>query len=493
MQKFIRLLPWLLLICLATLLLAGTIHKALTASFTHDESFTYNHYVTAPLADIFSYKLVSPNNHLLNTLLMKTGAHFFGPSEIVLRFPNILAYLGFMLFTLLILKRQNPWLILPLFALLNCNPYLLDFFALARGNGMSYCFLMGSIFFFITWTGSGKLVHYAWSVVFVFLGVLSHFTMIYYILSLFILVNLWPLLQRHFNRGSSDMTVRHFIRINSISAVCIAMLVIIMTAPVLKLLRAGQLFYGGDRGFWKDTVGSLVETFFYGMKYGQFLSVPVQILVLAVTASVAGVVIWIILKRDPALFSANRVLFIVFFLLIITIMINVSQFYLVGTRLMIRRYGLLFVPLFMLCSSFLFVFLLRLERFKVSFLIIAYCLAFAVASHTFSAFSAKTYLDWEYEKDTRNVTTILEKDVLSQHLVRPVTLGITWLFEPTVNFYRQTRKLGWLQEVNRDGPSNTADYYYILREDMARVPLRGHIPVILFDDGKVMLVRVIPR
>ena len=86
--------------------------------------------------------------------------------------------------------------------------------------------------------------------------------------------------------------------------------------------------------------------------------------------------------------------------------------------------------------------------------------------------------------------TIFENDVLLKKPNHPVTMGITWYFEPTVNFYRTTDGLTWLNEVNRDGPAVTADYYCISREDMTRVPLRGNLPLILFDDGKTMLVKI---
>ena len=153
-----------------------------------------------------------------------------------------------------------------------------------------------------------------------------------------------------------------------------------------------------------------------------------------------------------------------------TIFINDSQFYLIGTKLPIRRYGLLFVPMFMFCFCFLSAFLFRQKKLKIISLFLVYGLALACSFHTFSAFSANTYLDWIYEKETRNVMKIFEKDVLLTKPSYPVTLGITWLFEPTVNFYRQTDGLSWLNQVNRDGPSIKADYYCIFKDDLSKVP-----------------------
>lgn len=490
MTKRAYLLPWTMIAGLAILLIGCTFHKALVASFTHDESFTYNHYVTASLHDIFSYEVVSANNHLLNTLLMKTGDAVFGPSPIVLRFPNIMAHLGFIVFSLLLFRKLNPWIILPLFALVNCNPYLLDFFALARGNGLSYGFLMGSIYLYTRFAECNKTGWFIWSLIFALLGVLSHFTLLYYLLALVAVSNLWPMLNRFISGDPAANGLRSYARINLLNLACLLILFVIMSGPVRKLILAGQLFYGGDTGFWKDTTGSLVETFFYGASYGHMWGILVQGLVPLVMISTLALLLYVMIKKDVRLARENAILFIVFLLLLFSVFINVSQFYLVGTKLLIRRYGLLFFPMFMLCSGFLVRAASRQGTFSKLPLIFVYCIALAFGIHTFTAFSQTTYLDWDYEKETGRVVAILGKDVQEHVSPSTITLGISWPFEPTVNFYRRTRGLAWLREVTRDGPQIKADYYYIFRDDMTKVPLDGHAPVILFDDGKTILVKV---
>jgi len=490
MKKRSFLLPWILIAGLSILLIGSTFHKALVTSFTHDESFTYNHYVTASLADIFGYTTVSPNNHLLNTLLMKTVACFFGNSAVALRFPNILAHLGFLVFSLLILRKLKPWIILPLFALLNCNPYLMDFFALARGNGLSYCFLLGSIYFLIRYTDHKKYSLYIWSVVFASFGVLSHFTLLYYLLSLIAVANIYPMIQRFITGDSAASGRRMYIRINLVNLAALLILGIIMAGPVHKLVAADQFFYGGESGFWRNTVGTLIETFFYGIGYGAFWWILMKVLVVTVVISTMVLLTYIILKKKSRLFSENTVLFLVFFLLLFAVFINISQFHILGTKLLVRRYGLLFVPMFMLCLGFLLDFLIREMNIKIIPLFFLYLIASAFTIHTFHSFSGTTYLDWDYEKETRNAMAILEKDVKLHGQPGTISLGITWLFEPTVNFYRDTRGLTWLKPVTRDGPAIEAGYYYIVREDMTRIPLRGASPRILLDDGKVLLVKV---
>lgn len=47
-----------------------------------------------------------------------------------------------------------------------------------------------------------------------------------------------------------------------------------------------------------------------------------------------------------------------------------------------------------------------------------------------------------------------------------VSLGINWLFEPTINFYRQTHHIDWLIPANRNGLSPNDDYYYCFKDEL---------------------------
>lgn len=46
-----------------------------------------------------------------------------------------------------------------------------------------------------------------------------------------------------------------------------------------------------------------------------------------------------------------------------------------------------------------------------------------------------------------------------------VRLGASWVFEPTINFYRVTRNLAWLGAVTRDNLDRDCDFYYYQASD----------------------------
>jgi len=85
-------------------LLVYIIYKAWFLSFTHDESYTYLHYVHQNFMDIISYKTPYTNNHILNTVLIKYCESLFGKSELIFRLPNIAAFIIYSIYLLLFLK-----------------------------------------------------------------------------------------------------------------------------------------------------------------------------------------------------------------------------------------------------------------------------------------------------------------------------------------------------------------------------------------------------
>ena len=124
--------------------------RAAEASFTIDEAATYLNYISASPLAVFNFN--SANNHAVNTILTKLAWALAGSSEFVLRLPNLLAFAVYLLFSFLILDRfvKNKFVAVCGYLLLSSNPYVLDFFSLCRGYGLSLGFLMASLFFFFS-------------------------------------------------------------------------------------------------------------------------------------------------------------------------------------------------------------------------------------------------------------------------------------------------------------------------------------------------------
>jgi hypothetical protein len=130
--------------CLFFLGFAAT--RAAFVPLTYDEAATYLRYIESGFLSVFSFDVAT--NHFLNTLLTKIFYLAGGDSELVLRMPNLIGYGMYMWFSLLILRRLTHRVIaFGGFLLLNLNLYVLDYFSLSRGYGLSLGFLMGTLFF----------------------------------------------------------------------------------------------------------------------------------------------------------------------------------------------------------------------------------------------------------------------------------------------------------------------------------------------------------
>lgn len=89
--------------------------------------------------------------------------------------------------------------------------------------------------------------------------------------------------------------------------------------------------------------------------------------------------------------------------------------------------------------------------------------------------------------ETKNVVSVLMAD-RQKHPTdqRKIKMGINWLFEPTINFYRQTLKIDWLLPVDRNGPTESDDYDYIFKADSGM--LKNKNREILFSSEKTNTV-----
>ena len=142
-KKQLYLNVFIILIFLGVVLYVGI--RSSSVPFTHDEAANYSGFIRGGILPLFNIDEAS--NHFLNTWLEKISFVFFGNHEFTLRLPSFAGLFIFLIsgfFSLGFLKR-------PLFkilgaAILVLNPYVLDFFSLARGYGLALGCLSASIY-----------------------------------------------------------------------------------------------------------------------------------------------------------------------------------------------------------------------------------------------------------------------------------------------------------------------------------------------------------
>jgi hypothetical protein len=135
------------------LLGAFMVARAVLVPLTYDEAASYLRYISRDLLSVFSFEVAT--NHFLNTLLTKLVSIAGGESEVVLRLPSLAGYAAYVYFSIQIV-REIPQRAIAIagFVLLNLNPYLLDYFALSRGYGLSLGLLMGAMYHLLRFVAS---------------------------------------------------------------------------------------------------------------------------------------------------------------------------------------------------------------------------------------------------------------------------------------------------------------------------------------------------
>ena len=115
------------------------------------------------------------NNHFLNTFLVAVSAQLFGISEWVLRLPNVLAFLLFARYVFLWGVEIKGTLAKILFPItIYASLFIIEFFALARGYGLSMAFLLAGAYHQAKGLNNGGSKHQNWSFFFMSLAILAN-------------------------------------------------------------------------------------------------------------------------------------------------------------------------------------------------------------------------------------------------------------------------------------------------------------------------------
>ena len=363
-----------------------------------------------------------------------------------------------MIFTYLIVKRiSNKILVICGFLLLNTNPYLLDFFSIARGYGMAVSLMTISIYFLILFKETEKKNKLILSIFFACFALLSNFSLLIYLASLLIIINLiW------ITSDKEKITIKSLIKKNIPIGIILIILFVILYEPIRKLIKFDCLYSGGEVGFWSDTVGSLIDTSLYGQSYFFYAKIILRIFVVLAIFTMS---IIIILKTIRAKrFSINN--FILFFLLLLLpCFISICQHYIIGSKFLINRMAIFFIPLFFLAIIYFIGQYFNTKKLLQAKHYLVIVLALLLSIHTVLSANTTSFLSWRFEAQTKEMLNDLQTLKNNEHKTK-INLGISWLYEATINYYIKAKKYTWLTKVENEGPKQgNYDYYYIMKED----------------------------
>ena len=466
--------------------------RAAVLGFTHDESLTYLNFVCADVAHIFTFQGDHPaNNHMLNSLLAKASVSVFGTSELSLRFPNILAYLFYLLASCHIYTSLKGGLAgFGCFLLLNLSPFVLDFFSLCRGYGLAMAGTLWSLALLLRRLQSGDIrvrdalvITSAAS-----LSVFAHLAFLNFFLSLccaLFVVEAIGLIRDA--RNSFWKKLGRLVWLQVPALLNCLILACFFLLPIWLLKLSYNLFYGGMTGVWTDTIPWTIRALLYGIIESAVVVGAIRIFVVAVVILASLVFLREAIQKrfaPPKLAAISVVLILLFSLLAVNL-----EHLLFTDPIPIpfpsERTGMYLLPLFVLTLSCLFAQTAERRPVRLAWVIL---LGLLCTHFLWTVNLTHTYT-WRADAEVREMIAELEK--LHDANSRTIRVWAHVELEPPLNFYRETGGLSWLEQVVRQPIKDGFDCYATLQKewDMLRDAIPRLTPIRRFGLSGTVLAR----
>lgn len=434
-----------LLIILAIGLFILNVVKAVRFPLTHDEAISFFIFNGQPFWES------TANNHLLNTLFMRVSSAFFGYSEWVLRLPNILAHVVYLIFSIFLsLRLSKPLTRIGCFVFLNFNLFAFDFFSLARGYGLAMSFELASVYFLIRTLQQDKPPHFRWSIYFSLgAGILAA-----YANSAFVnfFIPLWIVLlgMQVLDISGRKIIIRrqhlpHFVFLFIIGVAVIADIGL----NLMELRARNELYFGGTSGLVNDTLKSLIEASLYtSIDSNQAISILMAVILILIIMFY-GLSIYLLVKHHTLVpFHWLVILFSG------VILLPIFQHTLFEVRFPIERTALFYFPLFGILLAQLLDLLIK--PLQPAWLIrTAYIFSSVVtlvlAGYFFMNFRFSTCYSWGFDASNKAVIQTIASLREEFFPDETISVGINWIFEPSLNYYRAIYNYSWLTPFNREG------------------------------------------
>lgn len=468
------------------------VYRAWTQSVTTDEAFAYNLFLKGAWSN-----LIGPydaSNHVLYSILAKTCITLFGLTEFTLRIPSLLGGLLYLVAVFRLSRRLlgEGWLLLLSVALLSLNPHLMDFMSAARGYGLALALFLWALDQVLGYVEApaGRegappnraLVPRA--AIGLALAVTANLTLLMPaagLAAIFLLVLLFDKELGGAERAARRwwLAVWRFVTPAALTAHAILVLPFARTAGPNSFyvgeptVRMSMVTLVGQSLFHHPLSGPLATVLPGGGFWYPLLIVFVP-LVLAATALACLVAAsrWRSQLSFRRLEGTDRFLLLGGGSLLLSVALLAVAHGAFGLPYPHGRTGLFLVPLFILTVFALWA---SIRKYRLAAIVAGLPLA-AVALlalvHFLVYFQTNHYGEWRFDRSTKRIVQLIRERQRIE--LRPkVRVGVMWLFEPTLNFYRELYRLTWMEPVTRNGPEGNYDYYVLLLDDSSLVAKRG--------------------
>lgn len=430
--------------------------RVFTVGITYDEAWTIDGFVPQKPWRIFTYNPCSANNHLLNTLLIKVLFLSHIRNYMIARIPSFAAYLFYLFFAYKIGRSfRNQLMGIVLFFLLLANPFLLDFFGLARGYGLSLGFQMTSLYFYLQFVQHYRTRSALYSISAGALAVLSNFSWLNYFVPFVFLLNVFSFLY-------NPKKERNLVLFSTL--VIVTGLAAIIYIPLKQLQLNDALYYGGSNDLYTDTLISLTKYTRYTHSPNNYTYYTLNIFLLFLLSGV----VFAYLKKAGDDTRWYVPLSSILLLLTLCTLSVVIQHFLIKTLYPIDRTALFFYPLIILvlCYSYATI-------RSVIARMIPLCIAMVFGINLFIHANVYKTALWDFDGDTPYIMHYLNEQGKKAH--RKISVDCSWIFASVI-VYDQVRNMYpyvSLDRMNNKWQVNEkADYYIYLNRHVEKTSYR---------------------
>jgi len=453
-----------------------SVYRAATQSITHDEARVFQLYMLGSVRHAFTYTGIQ--NHVLQAFLSRLALSVLPMTAFTIRIPTLVATAIYCAAVIAICGRlfADRWMRWAAVALLTFHPYTLDFLSAARGYGLMLAFLMVATAallpdvsplrerraHLLAGVSLGLAIAATTACMFAVAGIVFAYAAVL----------------------AAQGEWRHAVKRTTTLAATACVVAAIPLANQLYRASTGDyrnaLSLGGDSVLLQ--MASLIRASTsrqnpYLVSVSTLNGAQVAALVIA-TIAVLGAVALASARgiRWRTSDSGDRALVWLAAMLVAMGSATVAAhvlFHMTYPQARMALYWIPFVTLTVLAAW-------SRTAAATPLRWTGWVLATLVLALDFSLIDVRTYADWIADAPDE---TLIEH-IVQDHGVagRRATVGGSWILEPSINFYRITKRLDWMGEMQRRPPEKGDDYYVLIKQDrdvVDRLALR-----VLYEDRR---------
>jgi hypothetical protein len=462
--------------------------RAFRLPITVDEASTAINHVPRLVVDTLFYEReANPNNHILNTLLIKMMTGIFGWHHFIVRLPVLMGAALYAWAALQLSKRMANGTMLRIFALLMFfgNPYLLEFFSFARGYGLAAGLLAAAVEMACRFFDTQDPRQLRNSFVFAGLAVYANFTLLIF-WAPFVFLLLLAVFSENWNLKSAWGKSKP-------ALVVLLIFAALWFAPLKRLSRDSEIVNWNELGTWFESVQRIVRASIHANAYlGNGSDLALTRILIAGVLAITGIALFRLVKRsfrlqdDPRIFMA--------LLLPLAALANIAQVRLTHTPYLEARLGLFYWPLVAISLSCAASWLHERYGRKVA---VAFVLPLSLL---WTVNIARTVnlgksLEWYHDTDTFTVLEYLKQAYLEEGRTEPYVIDTEWFMQNSFIFHLEKDTYGYAKYAKlppfhgNQPPMKDADYYYAISGDRTQEALVYYDIVLRIPESSLVLCR----